>query len=123
MSLATTQAPPASASAKMIPKDSPPVLGATYIEMEDMKFALSSSEIFPKKVKRCRNCGSMLFSTSAGSPGPATKTFTSGANRAITGSASNKTLNPFRGSSNRPINPMVFPCHFSCGVPFLYREA
>ena len=29
ISLATTQAPPANASAKMIPKDSPPVLGAT----------------------------------------------------------------------------------------------
>ena len=29
ISLATTQAPPANASAKIIPKDSPPVLGAT----------------------------------------------------------------------------------------------
>ena len=55
--------------------------------------------------------------TSAGSPGPATKIFTSGANREITGKASTRTLNPLRGSSNLPMKPMVFPDHFSMAFP------
>ena len=123
MSLATTQAPPAKASAKIIPKDSPPVLGATYKATEDMKSALSSSEILPRNSNRCRSCGSILLITSSGSPGPATKTFTSGAKREITGKASTRTLKPFRGSSNLPINPIVFPDHFSCNFPCAYRLA
>ncbi len=65
----------------------------------------------------------MSLITSSGSPGPATNTLTSGANREMTGSASIKTFKPFRGSSKRPINPMVLPCHLPCGVPCIYREA
>ena len=94
-----------------------------YKEIEARKLALSCSDIFPRKVKRDLNCGSMDLITSSDSPGPAMKIRTSGANREMIGKASTKTDKPFLGSSKRPMNPSVLPCHFSCEIPSLYLSA
>ena len=95
----------------MIPKDSPPVLGATYTPTDAMKFAFSSSEILPKNVNRLRNEGSTSLRNASESPGPATSTRTSGSLGIISGRAATIISSPLRGSSKRPMKPMVFPVH------------
>ena len=105
--LATIGALEAIASARIIPKDSPPVFGAIYREIDLKNCAFSNSEIRPKKVIRSRSSGGTNFSKSCALPGPATNTLKFGTRSTIFGIAANRTAKPFLGSSNRPMKPRV----------------
>ena len=106
-SLATIGVLAAIASARIIPKDSLPVLGAIYKEIDLKNCAFSISEILPRKVIRSRSSGGTNLSKSLGFPGPATKILKFGTSRTIFGMAARRTARPLRGSSNLPINPRV----------------
>ena len=116
ISLATIAVSDARASVKIIPNDSPPVFGATYKSIDLRKLPFSASLIRPKNDNLLRSWELVDFNISALSPGPAIKTFTSGTNLEIIGNASIRICRPFRGSSKRPIKPMVLPfCHSTLG--------
>ena len=78
-----------------------------YNEIDLKNCAFSNSEIRPKKVIRSRSSAGTSLLKSCGFPGPATKILKFGTCVTIFGIAANKTANPFRGSSKRPIKPRV----------------
>lgn len=115
-SAASTGAPADIASTRMIPKLSPPVLGATYRSMLRRKRALSSSLIMPRNSTRERISAGSDSTASFSSPRPATSSRVCGRSARIFGRAFMSTGRPLRGSSMRPMKPMVSPCHSGLGL-------
>jgi hypothetical protein len=95
--------PAAIASVRIMPKDSPPVFGATYTSTLRSIRALSGSETLPRNVTPA-GTGS---GSSPGSPGPATSSRSPGRRAARRSNASSRIGKPLRGSVNRPRNPTV----------------
>ncbi len=106
---ARTGAPADMASTRMMPKLSPPVLGATYRSTLRRKRALSSSLIMPRNSTRGRSSAGRVSTASSSSPRPATSSRVCGRAARIFGRAFMSTGRPLRGSSMRPMKPIVPP--------------
>ncbi|CAM5459502.1 hypothetical protein SVIOM342S_07828 [Streptomyces violaceorubidus] len=76
---------------------------------------MSSSLIMPRNSTRERSSLGRLSTASSSSPRPATSSRACGRAARMAGSARMSTGRPLRGSSMRPMKPIVSPCHSGLG--------